>query len=194
MTDVVDLEEESDPTQNEATEATRESPEVQFVRAAVRSPAQMTRGFQLDYRRVRPQTVSTGTNSQPTETFRQGVAMRAQFSHRPPWGGLPGIHAFWIAEDQGELDIPPVIDLQGNYQIAGLMMENAAPSGPSYKPPTPPPLGYTRTVQEDEEVICPNCDRELGTGDDERQQIWVSKHCGHVCFPRILLRFYKCLI
>lgn len=185
MTDVVDLEEESDPSHNEAPEATRESPEVQFVRATVRSPGPMPRTFRanfLDYLRFRPQTMSTGTSTQHAETFRQGVAMRArEFSRRPTWRGLPGIDAFWIAEDQGELDLPLDLDMQMNYQLAGLMVENPPP-GPSYKPPTPPPEGFTRTVQEDEEVICPNCERELGTGDDERQQIWISKQCGHVCF------------
>jgi len=53
-------------------------------------------------------------------------------------------------------------------------------SSSSYEPPTPPPAGFTRSVQEDDEVVCPNCDRELGIGEDDRQQIWVSKQCGHV--------------
>ncbi|RAL14556.1 putative RING finger domain protein [Aspergillus homomorphus CBS 101889] len=50
----------------------------------------------------------------------------------------------------------------------------------AYKPPSPPPDGFTRTLEEEDVVVCPNCDGELGIGDDIRQQIWVAKQCGHV--------------
>lgn len=59
---------------------------------------------------------------------------------------------------------------------------------PAYIPPPPAPEGFTRTAGEDELVVCPNCDRELGTGDDDLQkQIWVTKPCGHVCHPHLIL-------
>jgi hypothetical protein len=45
----------------------------------------------------------------------------------------------------------------------------------------PPAEGFTRIAKEDEIVVCPNCDHELGTGDDPvKRQIWVAKPCGHV--------------
>jgi len=47
-------------------------------------------------------------------------------------------------------------------------------------PPSPPP-GFTRTPKPDEVYICPNCDRELCTGDtDIQKQIWIIRACGHV--------------
>ena len=48
-------------------------------------------------------------------------------------------------------------------------------------PPLPPPPGFTRTPNPDEVYICPNCDRELCTGDtDIQKQIWIIRGCGHV--------------
>lgn len=52
---------------------------------------------------------------------------------------------------------------------------------PSIIPPKPAPAGYARSPKPDETYICPNCDRELRTGDTELQrQIWVIRACGHV--------------
>jgi hypothetical protein len=52
---------------------------------------------------------------------------------------------------------------------------------PSITPPNPAPDGYTRSPNADELYICPNCDRELRTGETELQrQIWVIRACGHV--------------
>lgn len=56
----------------------------------------------------------------------------------------------------------------------------------SYQAPSPPPEGFTRKVDEDEAVICPNCETELGTGDEFQRQIWVAKQCGHVRVAFIL--------
>ena len=35
---------------------------------------------------------------------------------------------------------------------------------------------------EDDVAVCPNCEWELGTGEGKRQEIWVSKACGHVSY------------
>jgi len=54
-------------------------------------------------------------------------------------------------------------------------------SDPGYAPPRPARPGYTRTPKEDDVVVCPNCDDELGTGDsDLKRQVWFIKKCGHV--------------
>lgn len=52
---------------------------------------------------------------------------------------------------------------------------------PKYSPPPDPGPGFTRSPQEDGELICPNCNDELGIGEtDEKKQVWVIKACGHV--------------
>jgi hypothetical protein len=57
----------------------------------------------------------------------------------------------------------------------------APPPPPQYSAPAPAPEGFTRTPNENDIVICPNCDSELGQGDDEtKRQIWVIRSCGHV--------------
>jgi len=57
----------------------------------------------------------------------------------------------------------------------------AEPPTPKYEPPPPAEKGFTRSPEEDEEVVCPNCGDELAVGKDEtKQQIWVVKSCGHV--------------
>lgn len=62
------------------------------------------------------------------------------------------------------------------------------PPPPTYDPPSPPRQGYTRTPKEDEVMVCPNCDEELGVGDNEiKKQVWVIKRCGHVGILRLLV-------
>ena len=52
---------------------------------------------------------------------------------------------------------------------------------PEYVPPPAVPEGFTRTPKEGDVAVCPNCDNELGAGDEPLgRQIWVSKQCGHV--------------
>ena len=47
-------------------------------------------------------------------------------------------------------------------------------------PPSPPP-GFTRTPKPDEVYVCPNCDRELCSGEtDIQKQVWIIRACGHV--------------
>jgi hypothetical protein len=54
---------------------------------------------------------------------------------------------------------------------------------PTYRRPSPAPDGFTRSGQEGDILICPNCERELCSGDtDVRQQVWIIKGCGHVSF------------
>ena len=56
------------------------------------------------------------------------------------------------------------------------------PPPPTYDAPSPPRPGFTRSPAEDDVVVCPNCEEELGIGEDEsKRQVWVIKSCGHVC-------------
>ena len=55
------------------------------------------------------------------------------------------------------------------------------PPQPTYDAPSPPRHGYTRTPKANDVLICPNCEEELGTGQDEaKRQVWVIRACGHV--------------
>jgi pre-mRNA-processing factor 19 len=57
------------------------------------------------------------------------------------------------------------------------------PPTPKYSPPPEPEAGFTRSPEENEVVVCPNCGDELAMGDsDVKQEVWVVKGCGHVSF------------
>lgn len=52
---------------------------------------------------------------------------------------------------------------------------------PPYIPPPPAPEGFTRSPQDGDELICPNCEDELCKGEsDEKRSVWIVKGCGHV--------------
>lgn len=56
------------------------------------------------------------------------------------------------------------------------------PPPPTYEAPTEAPEGFTRSAAESDVLLCPNCDEELCVGDTEqKRQVWIVKHCGHVC-------------
>ena len=58
---------------------------------------------------------------------------------------------------------------------------NSQPPAPTYEKPPAPRDGYVRSPGEDDVLICPNCEDELGAGkDDLQRQVWVAKSCGHV--------------
>ena len=58
--------------------------------------------------------------------------------------------------------------------------EQPAPP-PTYEAPSKAPDGFTRSPQEDDVLVCPNCGDELRCGDSEvKKQVWIVKHCGHV--------------
>jgi hypothetical protein len=68
----------------------------------------------------------------------------------------------------------------------GLDPGRAARPSPTYEEPPPAREGFTRSAEEGDVVVCPNCDGELGVGDtDEKRQVWVVKGCGHVCSLRL---------
>lgn len=73
-----------------------------------------------------------------------------------------------------------------NYEAQGfeLIGTHSPPprSSSPYKAPRAAAVNFVRKVEEDDIVVCPHCGAELGTGcDDLKQQIWVTKQCGHVC-------------
>lgn len=74
-----------------------------------------------------------------------------------------------------------------NYENPGFPMfpgeaaEPPPPPPPIYAAPGPANDGFTRSPMEDHIAICPNCDKELATGEEEEDRnVYVVKRCGHV--------------
>ena len=73
-----------------------------------------------------------------------------------------------------------------SFDMPNLSYETVAfrPHGTSAeRPPTPPPArnGFTRSPNEEQVIVCPNCDDELGVGEtDEKRSVWFVRGCGHV--------------
>jgi hypothetical protein len=57
----------------------------------------------------------------------------------------------------------------------------AQPPPATYEAPPKAPEGFTRSPEEEGNLVCPNCEEELCVGDDEvKKQVWIVKTCGHV--------------
>ena len=79
--------------------------------------------------------------------------------------------------------MPAGMPVMMDYDMTGFDMGLGGnrPPTPKYSPPPEPEKGFTRSPEEDEVVVCPNCGDELAMGDtDAKQKIWVVKTCGHV--------------
>ena len=74
-------------------------------------------------------------------------------------------------------DIPPMVM---DYTAVPFSVNTGQPPRPTYEAPPAAPNGFTRSPREGDVVVCPNCDHELGHGEEFDKQIWVSKDCGHV--------------
>jgi len=97
-----------------------------------------------------------------------GMAQPAPVMHRRPV--VPALE-----DGRGEIELPQGMD----YEIAGFAL---ATPPPTYKAPSPAQEGFTRSPREVDVLVCPNCEQELGTGDEElKRQVWVVRSCGHVC-------------
>lgn len=72
------------------------------------------------------------------------------------------------------------------YNMVGFDLGMGAPRVPEPAPPTyeaPPQAeeGFTRSPDEEDVLVCPNCGDELCAGEDElKSQVWIVKACGHV--------------
>ncbi|KLJ11593.1 hypothetical protein EMPG_13229 [Blastomyces silverae] len=189
MADVVDLEEETNT--NEPQQFS--SPEVQFLGTQIR-PVEETRHNENSHRnREAPPTLRGSSlvdmirrirgNGPPSsylqrqQTIREEMSLRSRNLARI----FPtNISPFWIGERPIQVEVEDDFPIELNYRTAGFGSGETRGT-PAYVAPSAPPRGFTTTVGEDEVVICPNCDHELGTGDDAVQkQIWVAKPCGHV--------------
>lgn len=74
-----------------------------------------------------------------------------------------------------------------NFEMVGFDMGfGAGPvvPPPVYDKPEAAPEGFTRSPEEDDTIICPNCRDDLCLGDsDLKKQVWIVKGCGHVGLP-----------
>ncbi|KAI1958372.1 hypothetical protein LOZ58_005104 [Ophidiomyces ophidiicola] len=124
-----------------------------------------------DSRPRQPPTHRPLPNSLPSE-----VAWRA----RDLFGAFhQAMRPFWIGERPSQgIDLTHL-----DVTFVGLdrFEPQRTPASPKYEAPPAPSKGFTRAVGKDDVVVCPNCDHELGSGDEPlRRQIWVARPCGHV--------------
>ncbi|KAL8785524.1 MAG: hypothetical protein Q9213_003350 [Squamulea squamosa] len=76
----------------------------------------------------------------------------------------------------GDLDF-----VSQGFHMGDVSTRQPQPALPTYDAPDPARQGFTRSPKEDDVLLCPNCEDELGTGkDDSKRQVWVVKACGHV--------------
>lgn len=77
---------------------------------------------------------------------------------------------------------PPALDFElVGFEIGLPGVRDPDPPPPTYDAPPQAPEGFTRSPQEEDVLVCPNCDDELCSGDDEvKKQVWLVKACGHV--------------
>ncbi|PGH27670.1 hypothetical protein AJ80_00685 [Polytolypa hystricis UAMH7299] len=136
------------------------------------------------YREERPREYNAFRDREQATTTRR----RRPMPFPLPLSFPQALDTFILGEtpDQGidltiDLDNDNMVPVQLDYTTTGFGSDvRRRPASPAYEPPPAAPEGFTRTVKEDEMVVCPNCDHELGTGEDIRSQIWVAKPCGHV--------------
>jgi len=127
-------------------------------------------------RRVRPAAAAGIRGEDMIRREVAGMAQPAPLMHRRPV--IPALEDdLFVFDGHGEIELPQMMD----YENAGFAL---ATPPPTYKAPSPAQEGFTRSPTEEDVLVCPNCDQELGAGEDElKRQVWVVRSCGHVCHP-----------
>ncbi|KAJ4982832.1 hypothetical protein SVAN01_11680 [Stagonosporopsis vannaccii] len=81
----------------------------------------------------------------------------------------------------GALFVTPLLNFGAVGFDLGYGGNQPEPAPPTYEAPPPAPEGFTRSPDEDDILVCPNCDSELCKGDDDiKKQVWIAKQCGHI--------------
>ena len=205
--DIIDLEELEDTS---STAAIRDgSPDIEFVSSRPLLPRVRNRSPSLG---LGTRNADTGQNPRlpeinrnppigPWQDLRNQVS-RAQQSLRhpariqpfnalirrdlpaqtPPRNQFQDVDFDTIFINAGQ---PMVLPGDLDFSAQGFSMGDGArpePPPPIYDPPSTPRIGFTRSPREEDTLVCPNCEEELGVGEDEsKRQVWVIKSCGHVC-------------
>ena len=187
-----------DDQEDEAVDLREDSPEIQFLTSRPRSPSLSTTRHARNQSLVRQRRHTPATRSpvrRPQVSLRiTGAPVEAHGHSNAGWllqplmahmnANMPLTHEDELVEWEipgGNFE-PPHLD----YHVPAFDLEQPArrqpqPRLPTYDPPAAAPEGFTRTPKEDDVLVCPNCDDELGLGDDEvKRQVWVVKACGHV--------------
>lgn len=192
--EVIDLEDSEDDNDDDVIlQEVVQRPEVEFVSAQPRRNRPQESRIPSAAGQARPHSSSW---------FRGGLASLADFM--PP----SHLHHFTqtilnsnsgnrndrqslfdFLEDEDGLPAPPQTDwlragamdfTQVAFELGNPREVTRPATAPTYEAPGAPSDGFTRTVQEDDIVVCSNCDHELGAGDNPIQkQIWVVRKCGH---------------
>ena len=206
---IIDLEESEDGSSMIAVRD--DSPEIEFVSSRPLPSTVQNRSQSSGHHRGRrnPESIyrtrpQQSHHDRPTPVWldlgRQ-VARVQQSLRNPP--GLHPLNALLHRDDSAQtpphshfsdVDIDTIFVNTGNnmvlpgdldFSTQGFTMGDVPrppPPPPTYDAPCAPREGFTRSPREDDVLICPNCEEELGTGDDEsKRQVWVIKSCGHVC-------------
>lgn len=81
-----------------------------------------------------------------------------------------------------DFNLPDQLDFETQgFRMGDVAQPRPQPPPPTYDAPPKARAGFTRSPREDDVLVCPNCDSELGVGrDEEKRQVWVVKKCGHV--------------
>ncbi|KAL1302940.1 hypothetical protein AAFC00_003259 [Neodothiora populina] len=149
---------------------------------------------QGDFSSGRHAAYITGRARRTGENIGAGGPVGWGFGHFVNLGG--GDRAFVADEDEdGDATIirfasryprrpGPGVPMTMDYETIGFGVVDEPPERaptPKYSPPPEPAPGFTRSPEEDDVLVCPNCEDELGLGKtDQKKQVWVVKACGHV--------------
>ncbi|KAL8675001.1 MAG: hypothetical protein Q9168_000596 [Polycauliona sp. 1 TL-2023] len=123
------------------------------------------------WRSLRQHAQVHGNNQETTTRFRHLLN-----TNHPPRHEMLLMHRNQNTILPGDLDF-----VTQGFQMGEVTARQAQPILPTYDAPPAAREGFTRSPEEDDVLLCPNCEEELGTGkDDSKRQVWVIKACGHV--------------
>ena len=130
------------------------------------------------------QSIDNITRQRITEALNQadfGHGTRRHL-HDFAFGIRPPDDDIQFHEGQGGFNLPrPFNYHEQGFRLGHGQAPRTQPSLPTYDAPPLPRAGFTRSPTENDMLVCPNCEEELGVGgDDLKRQVWVVKSCGHV--------------
>ncbi len=188
-----------DEQEDEAVDLREESPEIQFLtsRPRSRSLSSTRRRRRAGHTPARspvrrPQVAVRISGEANGDRRHHHGATRPSMLQWHPFpsftGSLPGADndGFLAFESlRPEFFRPPdnLDFLQPGFDYEHPSRAQTQPRLPTYDAPPPAQDGFTRSPQEEDLLVCPNCDDELGVGENDlKRQVWVVKACGHVRF------------
>ena len=188
-----------DDQEDEAVDLRDDSPEIQFLTSRARSRSLSTTRqsrHQSTFRQRRDTPAALSPMLRPQISLRitgtpLGIHGQQSAGFLPPLTARVNTHTHRMHEDElfewenlsgGNTEVPAHLDyLAAAFDLGQPARRQPLPQLPTYTPPAPAQEGFTRSPKEDDVLVCPNCDDELGLGDDEtKRQVWVVKACGHV--------------